>query len=344
MADLKLSFGGVDYWDRSLALIDGSVKPEGIELEYEVMNPGVLFRRIAQKADFDAAEMSMSTYMALVTRGDRRLIALPVFPSRNFRHGYIYVNAKAGIERPEDLKGKRMGTPEYQQTAAVWMRGFLEHDYGVQPKEMDWFTGGTKTAGYVERSHLDLPPEINFSVIPEDRYLEEMLDCGDLDALMSPVAPDPLYSGEGNVRRLFPDYRTVEKDYFKRTGIYPVMHTVIIRREIYDENPWVATSLFEAFEAAKRRGRERLVSTGALAISLPWVPADLEEMDEVFGGNDPWVYGLEPNRKMLETLIELSLEQGLSTRRLTLEELFVDDSLLPAPATKSRYAGLALPA
>ena len=146
------------------------------------------------------------------------------------------------------------------------------------------------------------------------------------------------------MRRLFPDYRTVEKDYFKRTGIYPVMHTVIIRREIYDENPWVATSLFEAFEAAKRRGRERLVSTGALAISLPWVPADLEEMDEVFGGNDPWVYGLEPNRKMLETLIELSLEQGLSTRRLTLEELFVDDSLLPAPATKSRYAGLALPA
>ena len=194
---------------------------------------------------------------------------------------------------------------------------------------MQWFTGGMRSPGYVQRAKLTLPDNIDLAVIAKDRHLEEMLDAGDLDALISPVRPTSLVAGEGKVRRMFPDYREVEKDYYRRTGFFPIMHTVILRREIYEQNRWAANSLYEAFEVAKRQARERLLVTGHLAVALPWIPADLEEIDEVFGGQDPWVYGIEPNRKILEALIEYSFEQGLATRRVEIEELFAKECFVP---------------
>ena len=334
MTRLSLSFGGCDYWDRTRALMDGTVQPAGIDLNYLVVPLQDLFRRVAQHAEFDAAEMSMSTYLALAGGGDKRFVGIPVFPSRNFRHSYLFVNAKAGIERPEDLRGRRVGVPEYQMTAALWIRAILQHDHGVHPREMQWFTGGLAAPGYAERSHIDLPPEINLSVIGESQTLETMLDEGDLDALISPVRPHSLVEGRGLVQRMFPDYRNVEKDYYRRTRIFPIMHTVILRREIYEANPWVVASLFEAFEKAKIAGRERLLVTGPLAVALPWVPADLEEIDDVFEGADPWVYGIEPNRHVLEAMIRYSHEQGLAPKIMALEELFAAESFVsPAIGT-----------
>lgn len=332
MSELRLTCAGLDYWDRSRGLKDGSVKPNGIDLNYLIVSPGELFRRTAQFAEFDVSEFSFSTYTALFARGDRRFVAIPVFPSRNFRHGYLFINTRAGIERPEDLRGKRIGVPEYQMTAALWIRAVLEHDYAVKPSDMHWFTGGLWSPGYEERAEMSLPADVELTVIPEDRYLEEMLDAGDLDALFTPARPASLVAGEDKVTRLFPNFREVEKDYYKRTGFFPIMHTVVIRRELYEANRWIAMSLYEAYEMTKRRARERLISTGSLAVSLPWVAADLEEMDEVFGGQDAWIYGVEPNRKILEAMIGYSVEQGLATRRVELEELFAEECLVPPPA------------
>lgn len=329
MGNLKISFGGCDYWDRTHALIDGTIKPEGIDLTYLVTPLQDLFRRMVQHEEFDAAEMSMSTYIALVANGDRRFVGVPVFPSRNFRHSYLFVNARAGIDSPSDLRGKRVGVPEYQMTAALWIRAILQSDFGVHPRDMLWFTGGLRRPGYVERAHVDLPRDIRLSVIDPNQTLEALLNSGELDALISPVRPQSLVDGAGFVQRMFPDYREVEKDYYRRTSIFPIMHTVVVRRDVYEANRWVPTSLFEAFELAKRKGRERLLITGPLVVSLPWIPADLEEIDEVFGGQDPWAYGIEPNRHVLETMIEMSVEQGLASRRVALDDLFAPECLVP---------------
>lgn len=329
MSRLRLSYGGCDYWDRSHSLIDETVKPEGIDLNYIVVTLHDLFRRMVSHEEFDVAEMSMSTFVALASRGDRRFVAIPVFPSRNFRHSYLFINTRAGIERPEDLRGKRVGVVEYQMTAALWIRGVLQHDYGVHPREKKWFTGGMNRPGYVERAPISLPKEIDLKKISEDRNLEEMLEEGDLDALISPKRPQALVERRGSVARMFPDYRNVEKDYYRRTGIFPIMHTVVIRRSVYEANRWIVASLFEAFERAKQLGHERIQVTGPLAVALPWIPSDLEEIEEVFGGTDPWMYGLEPNRRVLETLIQYSCEQGLATRSMSLDELFAEESFVP---------------
>ena len=331
MSELRMTYAGLDYWDRTHSLIDGSVTPNGIDLNYLVIPPGELFRRTAQFSEFEASEFSISTLVALFSRGDRRYVAIPVFPSRNFRHGYLFINTQAGIDKPEDLHGKNIGVPEYQMTAALWIRAVLQHDYGVKPSDMHWFTGGLRSPGYHERVKLTLPDDVQMTVIPDDRYLEEMLDAGDIDAMFTPARPASLVANEGKVRHLFPNYREVEKDYFRRTGIFPIMHTVVLRREVYEANRWAAMSLYEAFEAAKRKGHQRLIATGALAVSLPWIPADLEEIDDVFGGRDPFEYGIDANRKVIEAVIELSVEQGLAERRIDIEELFAEECFTPPP-------------
>ena len=332
MSDLRLTYAGLEYFDRAQSLYDGSVKPHGIDLNYLIVPPGELFRRVARHAEFDVAEFSVSTLTALVSRGDTRFVAIPVFPSRNFRHGYLWINTSAGIAKPEDLKGKRIGVPEYQMTAALWIRAALQHDHGVAPADMHWMSGGLWAPGYEERAKIALPPEITFSIIPEDRYLEEMLDAGDIDALFSPARPRSFMAGEGKVARLFPNFREVEKDYYRRTGFFPIMHTVVLRRDVYEADRWAAMSLYQAFEAAKSHGRRRMASTGSLAASLPWLADDLEEIDEVFGGTDPFVYGIDANRKILEAMIGYSLEQGLSARPVALEELFAEECFTAPPA------------
>ncbi len=326
MTRVHLTYGGCDYWDRTRSLMDGTVRPEGVDLNYIAGYPRDLFRRMAQYGEFDASEMSLSTYIAMVSRGDDRFIAIPVFPSRNFRHGYLFINRQSGIERPEDLRGKIVGVPEYQMTAALWIRGFLQHDFGIHARDMRWRSGAMDERGYDERLALDLPADIEHETVAEGETLEGMLENGSIDGLI--MAARPNLTGGGNVRRLFPDFPAVEKDYYRRTGLFPIMHTVVIRRAVYETHPWIATSLFEAFERAKQAGRERIRVTGPLAVALPWLPAHLEEINEVFGGSDPWVYGIEPNRGVLEAAIAYSVEQGLAPRAVSLEELFARETFV----------------
>jgi 4,5-dihydroxyphthalate decarboxylase len=326
MSKLRIRYTGANYYDRTRALERGEVQPEGIDLEYVTYaNPADLFREMAQTAPYDASEMSLSTYMLQRSRGDDRLVGIPVFPSRAFRHGQVYVSTAAGIERPEDLRGRKVGVPEYQMTAAVWIRAFLEHDYGVAPDQVRWQVGGLKTPGYVERLRHDPPAGVQLQRIPEDRALEEMLAARDIDALLTTDAPAAFRSGDG-VERLFGDYRAVEAEYHARTGIFPIMHLVVVRRDVYDANPEVAVALLEAFEEAQRRALTRMSAVGTLAIMHPWIADELARLREQFGG-DPWACGVEANRETIAALGRYSVEQGLAERELGPEDLFAPETL-----------------
>ena len=327
MSDLKLVYAGAEYLDRIRALQFNLIQPEGIDLDYLVINHvGELFKRMAQDAEFDVAEMSMSTLMLMTSQGDDRLVGIPVFPSRAFRHSQMYIHTGSGIERPEDLRGRNIGVPEYQMTAALWQRALMQHDYGVSPEDVVWWTGGLKTPEYSERRHHELPPGVSLERIPEDKALEPMLEAGELDALIHAHAPDPFRTGSPNVARLFPNYREVETEYFLRTRMFPVMHTVVVNRRVYDEHPWVVTALLDAFEEAKRLGYARMRDQDTLGIAHPWPAAELDAITELFGG-DPFVYGFENNRDLLEAMTVYSHEQGLSTRKLAPEELFAPEAL-----------------
>jgi 4,5-dihydroxyphthalate decarboxylase len=323
---LNLTLAAALY-DRTFALQNGSVTPDGINLNYLEMGFHDLFQRQARHAEFDIAEMSLSTYGILRSRGDNRMVAIPVFTSRRFRHSDIYVNTGAGITDPKDLVGKRVGVPEYQQTAAVWIRGHLYHEYGVRPDQIVWCFGGfNKPERFIERIPVTLPANVSTMTLPDQQSLDQALDGGDIDALLGAGAPTSFLKGSPNVARLFPHYRDVEADYFTRTGIFPVMHTVVIKREIYEQAPWVAMSMYNAFVQAKAEGIRRLRELGAHLCMLPWLGLALDESDAVMGP-DPFLYGLgDTNRKVLETLFQYSVEQGLVNRQLTLEELFAPET------------------
>ena len=323
-SDLQLSFACVDNYDRTRPLLDGTVKPEGIVLQSQAEGPGALFRQVAQQTDFDVSEMSTSTFMILTSRGDDRYVGIPVYPSRNFRHGYVFINRNSGISRPEDLAGKRVGMVEYQTTAALWQRIFLQDDYGIGAQQIEWSEGGLNTPDEPERFHVDMPSDIHLSRIGPGETLSQMLEEGKLDALIGPAEPE-CFRRAAHIERLFPDYRSVEKDYYKRSGFFPIMHLVVIRREIYQEHPWVAQSLFDAFQSALASQLERIRNTSVLAISLPWLMSDLEEIDEVFGG-EHWPYGIAKNKALLERMTQASFEQGLSSRKLEVEELFAEET------------------
>ena len=252
MADLQLTLACGPY-DRTLALQDGSMKPDGIELTYVARQPAEIFWRMLQYQEFDVSELSLSNYTSLVDSGRCPFMAIPVFPSRVFRHGYVFVNTKCGINKPADLVGKRGGVPEYTMTAAVYARGMLEHEYGVSPSQVEW------VQGRAERIERRLPPDVRVTPAPIGQDLGELLDWGEIDFLVTANNPASFRRGSANVARLFPDYKSVEQDYYRRTRIYPIMHTVVIRREIYDAHPWVALSLYQAFCAAKDRDRKSVV-------------------------------------------------------------------------------------
>jgi len=237
----------------------------------------------------------------------------------------MYVHSGSGIERPEDLAGRNVAIPEYQMTAALWQRAFLQHDYGVSPDRINWWTGGLKTPDYAERRHHDLPEGVRLERIPADRALEEMLDAGDLDAMATAHAPDPFVAGSPNIRRLFPDYRSVEEDYYRRTGFFPVMHTVVVRRDVYESNPWVVKSLLDAFEESKRASHERLRDLDTLAVAHPWIASEMDEVVSLFGG-DPFRWGFAENLPLLEAMTQYSYEQGLSVRKLDPEEMFAAEA------------------
>ena len=298
-------------YDRTQPLIDGRVRPEGVELNYIALRPGETFWRQLNNEEFDASEMSLSSYTILRSEGDERFIAIPVFPSRIFRHNALYVLEDSKIETPADLKGKRVGVGDYQMTAAVWVRGLMQHEYGVRPEDVQWHVG--------QPIREIKPPEgVRLEYIPRGATMDELLERGAIDAFMSVTMPHRLGSG---IRRLIRDYRKVEADYYRRTRIFPIMHTVALRRAVYEQNPWLAVSLYKAFCRARDASYQWLYDTNALPISLPWVVEDIERTRELFGPQI-WDYSIEGSRPTLEALVQYLDEQKLSRRRMKVEELF----------------------
>jgi 4,5-dihydroxyphthalate decarboxylase len=322
---LRLSLACWNY-DRTHALMDGRVRPDGIELTCLDLPVEETFFRMIRHREFDVAEMSLSSYTVSLFREPARFIAIPVFPSRMFRHSSIYVNAQSGIRTPQDLIGKRVGTPEFQMTAPVWIRGILSEHYGVPVDSVTYCTGGEEEPGRSEKQKLDLPPRLRVEPIGPTQTLARMLAEGDIDALHTARMPSTYADGEGPVRRLFPDYKAVERQYFRDTGIFPIMHTVVLRREVYEANRWVAQSLTKAFLEAQRRTYDDLYVTAALKAMLPWLTHHVEETRAAMG-RDYWPYGFEANRATLATFLRYHHEQGLSKRRLEPQELFAPESL-----------------
>jgi 4,5-dihydroxyphthalate decarboxylase len=266
--------------------------------------------------EFDVAEMSLSSYVLSLFQPDPPFIAIPVFPSRFFRHSCIYVHAASGIEQPADLIGKRIGTPEYQMTAAVWIRGILSDEYGVPVNSVVYVTGGEEEPGRSEKLRLDLPPDIRVERVGPEETLSSMLPRGDIDALYSARMPSSFRPGGVAVTRLFKDFATTERDYFRRTGIFPIMHTVVIRRDVYERDRWVAQALYKAFCAAQQETYADLSQTAALKTMLPWLTAHVEETRRDMG-EDFWPYGIERHRGTLAAFLRYSREQGLRRRRST---------------------------
>lgn len=314
-------------YDRTYGLRDGTVPVEGVELNFLPMMPVETFRRQARHGEFDASEFSLSTYLVLRSRGDDRFVGIPVFPSRRYRHEHVWINVHSGIRRPEDLAGKRVGVQEFVQTAAVWIRGFLQHDYGVGVDRIEWYFGGYNEPDptFAHRIPIDLPSRIRTRQIAPDQCLDAMLDRGELDAVL-PLAPASFRRGSPNVARLFPNFREVEEDYFRRTRIFPIMHLVVVKRETYEKAPWVAQALYKAFVQAKALAMRRLATSPPLHCSLPWLTDHLETTRRVMG-DDYWSYGLAENRHVLEAAARYVFEQGLIDRPIAnVDALFAPET------------------
>ncbi|MFT5349462.1 MAG: 4,5-dihydroxyphthalate decarboxylase [Gammaproteobacteria bacterium] len=321
MPNLKLSVGCGNY-DRTEALRSGIVQPEGIDLTYiPIQSPPEIFARMIKNHAFDFAEMSTSMYLTLRAKNEFPFVALPVFPSKVFRHGFIFINKNSGIKTAKDLEGKRVGVPEFRQTAAIWIRGILEHEYGVDMETIQWYEGGANVPR--EPDVLDLRPdrEIKIQFIGPEKSLNDMLAAGEIDAMIGARQPFSLDTCP-DVGRLFPNYRDEEKSYFKKTGIFPIMHTLVVNEELYNEHPWVAESMYKAFAQAKDWCLDQMKFSGTMRYTLPWLFADIDEMTEVFGA-DPWAYGLEQNRSTLEALVSYLHDQKFLAEKVAIEDMFV---------------------
>lgn len=313
-------------YDRTRAFLEDRVPIDGIDLTCLGLPVEEVFFRMLRHREFDVAEMSLSSYVLSLFTEPPSFIAIPVFPSRVFRHSSIYINRNSGIQEPKDLVGKRVGIPEYQLTAGVWIRGMLSDEYNVPVKSVSYFNGGLEQPGRSEKLALSLPPDIRLQPIPETKTLSAMLDAGEIDALYTPPMPSTFTRGSGTVKRLFEDYPTVERDYYLKTRIFPIMHTVVIRRDVYEQYRWVAQSLYKAFVHAQREVYEDLYYTSALKFMLPWLTHHVEETRAIMG-QDFWPYGFEPNMLTLDTFLRYHYEQGLSKRRLDPREIFAPESL-----------------
>jgi 4,5-dihydroxyphthalate decarboxylase len=313
-------------YDRTRALLENRIPIDGVDLNYLNLPVEETFFRMLRHREFEVAELSLSSYTLSLFRDDPPFIAIPVFLSRFFRHSCIYVNAESGIRQPGDLIGKRVGNPEYQMTAPVWIRGILSDEYNVPVTGVTYLSGGEEQAGRTEKIPLSLPPEIRLESIPADRTLASMIETGEIDALYTARAPSTFFNGSGKVRRLFADYPAVERDYYRKTKIFPPMHIVAIRRDVYEQNRWIAQSLSKAFAAAQREVYAELHETGALMHMLPWLTSHVEETEKLMG-RDFWPYGYEGNIHALSTFLRYHHEQGLSKRLLTPKELFAPESL-----------------
>lgn len=321
---LRLTLACGDY-DRTRALKDGTVQPEGIDLTYIALPVEEIFFRMLRYREFEVAEMSLSSYTASFFGADPWMIAIPAFTSRAFRHSGVFINRSSGIREPEDLKSKIVGNPEYELTACVWIRGILADHHGVPADSVRYVTGGLEHPYRREKLDLDLPDRFDIAPIGGGKTLSEALVGGDIDALYTPRAPSSFDAGAPEVARLWPDSQAAEEAYFAATGIFPIMHAVVLRRDVYERAPWVARSLLKAFSEARDRAYRQLRETSALSYMVPWLPQQNERAVELMG-QDFWSYGLDANRNVLETFLGYHHAQGLSPRRLQPEDLFAPET------------------
>jgi 4,5-dihydroxyphthalate decarboxylase len=324
MNRLPITIATWDY-DRVRALTDGRVQVEGCDVNYITMPVEECFERAFFHGEFEVAELGFSPFLIALSRGLTPYVAVPVFLSRMFRHSAVYIRTDRGIDGPADLRGKTVGVPEYQMSAVLWLRGYLKDEFSIEPKDINWIQAGLENPGRRDKFPLNLPD--GFPLISRnDVSLSNLLADGEIDCIMSARTPSCYVNGHPNVRRLFPDYRAAERDYYKKTGIFPIMHALGIRRDIYDHHKWLAASVYKAFLKAKQLADAEFYETTALKIGLPWVTAEYEATTAVMG-SDFWSYGVEPNREILAKMARYSYEQGLAVREIPVDEMFAEGNL-----------------
>ncbi len=316
---LELTFGGAPY-DRVAPLFDGRARVAGCDLKCVPLTPEDALARVYSTQDFDVTEMSFASHLTAAARGETHYVGIPAFVSRAFRHGAIYIRTDRGIARPQDLAHRRIGVPQYQMTAALWVRGLLSDEYGVAARDISWRTGGLDTPGGGERTPLDAPG-FDIAPIPEGETLSALLAAGRLDALVASRPPACFTAGAPDVARLFADPRAVEEAYFLRTGFFPIMHMIGLRRSLAERHPWLAPALLEAFTRARDLALEQLHYAGAYYASLPWLPDDLARSGRVMAAN-PWSYGVPANRAGIEAASRWAVEQGLTRTAPPVARLF----------------------
>jgi len=325
LAPIPITIACGDY-DRTRAIKDGRVPVEGCAVNYIGLEPEEIFHRAFKHDEFDVCELSFSSYVRSVDSGNPTYIGIPAFVSRVFRHSGIYVRTDHGIRQPSDLKGKLIGLPEYQITAVVWQRGIMQDEYGVKPTDIKWRQGGQEQPGRTERTPLKPIPGLDLQSIPSDKTLAGMLETGELDALFTARAPSCFLNKKPNIARLFPNYRDVEKAYYKKTGMFPTMHLVGIKRHLVEKHPWLPASLYKAFCEAKVYAMRDVREINALMVTLPWIEAEARETTDLMG-EDFWRYGVAENAKEIEAMTRYSYEQGLVKRKLSAEDLFAHSTI-----------------
>ncbi len=323
MANVKLTFASGLY-DRVLPLFTGDVKPDGIDLEFvRIDAPREIFDRMAGKAEFDLAEFSSSEFISRYSQGDRTFVAIPVFPSRVFRHGMISINKKSGVRVPKDLEGRRVGVPLYTMTAAIWIKGHFQHQFGCDITKIKWVQGSiNETGAHGEPTLMPLTRPVDIVNKPDGVSLGDMLEAGEIDAVIGTSLPNAIKTNP-DIVRMFPDYKNIEKELWIKDRIWPIMHLIAIKREAYEANPFIAQSLYDAFRESKRQSLAVMKKLQSLRYMLPWLPADLDEIEELFDG-DPWPYGVEENRPTLEAMMQYLHEQYLIEKPIPVEDIFVD--------------------
>lgn len=327
MAKLNLSVAVRDY-DRTRPLVDGTVQIDGVDPVFMTLDPEEIFFRAFRHAEFDVCELSLSSFTVKTAQSTCPYVGVPAFVSRAFRHTSIYVRTDR-IKKPADLRGRTVGVPEYQLTANVWARGILEDDYGVSPSDIHWIRGGLEEAGRVEKIAIALPADVRLDPIPEGRTLNGMLETGEIDAFMGPRVPSCFERGHPQIGWLFSDPVAAAREYFTRTGLFPIMHLVGVRREIVERHPWLPAAVLKAFEQAKTIALQRLADTSSTKVTLPFVEEHLKAARDLMG-QDFWPYGVDSSRKTLETFLSYHHRQGLSQRLVSIDELF-------HPATHESY-------